>query len=84
MYGDIPNTTIASLIRGDFVEDWVRKKLAESAAKSAAAAMCTLTPPIVRRESSPAMNSSSTIAKNPFKMKKFGKVKSKVAAMGYF
>lgn len=70
--------SIAALIRGDYSQDWVRAKLAERAAARASAATS-------RDEARPASsNDAKVVDKEPFKLKKFGRVKSKVAAMGFF
>ena len=70
--------SIAALIRGDYSQDWVRAKVAERAAARASAATS-------RDEARPASsNDAKVVDKEPFKLKKFGRVKSKVAAMGFF
>jgi hypothetical protein len=73
--------SIAALIRGDYSQDWVRAKVAERAAARASAATS-------RDEARPASSNDAKVAKvvdkEPFKLKKFGRVKSKVAAMGFF
>lgn len=85
-HGDTPSTSIASLIQGEFESDWIKDKLRgiaatanarlSSSSSSSSAKKCVVT--------SPKTEEQATQKKTPFKMKKFAKVQSKVAAMGYF
>ena len=84
-HGDTPSTSIASLIQGEFESDWIKEKLREMAAtanarsSSSSSAKKFVATSVVSQQ-----KEEHVTQKTPFKMKKFAKVQSKVAAMGYF
>jgi len=80
-----PGTKISSIIQGDFVDDWLKERLAVRARRAEAASAAAVKPRSSAASAKIPVAAPPSAAEDPNrKMKKFLKVKSKVAAMGYF
>jgi len=79
------STTIASLIRQDFAGEWIAARLAARASRRVADAPSYVIEN-ARSVSNAHIDACASIKTTPppFKMKRFARIRSKVAAMGYF
>lgn len=78
------STTIASLIRQDFAGEWIDARLAERRARRVADSRSFVTENASAVSNARVGERATTHAPTPFKMKRFARVRSKVAAMGFF